>query len=638
MCGIVGAVNWGDRALLARMTDLLSHRGPDDSGLWDTRLSDGTWVGLGNRRLAILDLSAAGHMPMPDENETLWLTYNGEIYNSPALRRELADKGHIFRSRSDTEVILHLYEEEGVDCVRRLNGMFAFAVWDGRRRELFLARDPFGVKPLYYAQSGRKFAFASELKSLLALPSLSREVDPEALHRYLTFLWVPEPDTMLKPVRKLPAAHYAVYRDGELKVTRYWDLCYPPDAHAYSSSEEELTAEVEERFSSTVESQLLSDVPLGAFMSAGLDSSSILGVMARKSSGPVRTYTITFPDKFRLGERNLDDPAVASRTARHFGAVHREIVVEPDVAALLPRLIWHMDEPVADPAIIMAYLVCREAGREVTVLLSGMGGDEVFGGYRKYRASVAARWYRMLPAPLRRRVLDPFLRGVPPLYHTPLKAYAGWARKWGRSASLDPKSQFIMDATYLDASERESLCLLSNGSDPAVRHWECFARVEDADWLNQMLYVDSNVFLPSLNLNYNDKMSMAASVEVRVPFLDREFVEWAAWNVPPGLKLKGGTTKYILRRAMGGILPGEVLRQPKASFGAPIGYWLEHDLKELINDVLSEGRLKSRGWFRPSAVARILREHRAGKRDHAWQLWQFLTLELWAQAFLDGGP
>jgi asparagine synthase (glutamine-hydrolysing) len=646
MCGIAGLANCGDREVLARMTHVQAHRGPDDFGLWERRFPDGSYIGLGSRRLAILDLSADGHMPMCNEDRTVWITYNGEIYNFAALRRELQSKGHQFSSNTDTEVIIHLYEQEGADCVHRLKGMFAFAICDLRsgKPELFLARDHFGVKPFYYAQRGRKLAFASEVKALLHVPEIEAELDSESLHQYLTFLWVPDPKTMFRGIYKLPAGHFATFRDGELKIRQYWDLSFPVANADYSRSEVDLADEVRERFRHSVEQQMVSDVPLGAFLSAGLDSSSIVAMMCRAATQPVRTYTITFPHKYRVGETTLDDPNVPARLARQLGCENQQIVVEPDVAELLPRLTWHMDEPTADPAIITAYLVCREARKQATVLLSGVGGDELFAGYRKHAAHRWARAYRKIPGMLR----SPFesaLNVLPSLRGTAMKGSVRLAKKMARSASLTPEESFICNCTYLDYSQKMSLYTAEiedqlRASDPAVRHYSTFETVHDADFLNQMLYLDTKIFMVSLNLNYNDKMSMASSVEVRVPFLDRELAEFAAWQIPPDLKLKGffqPTTKHIFRRAMQDVLPAEVLRQPKAGFAAPVDYWLAHDLPEMVDDLLSESNIRRRGLFRPEAVRRFVDEHRSGAEDWSMQIWQFLTLEHWMRIFLDTG-
>ena len=645
MCGISGVANCGDRETLARMTQVQAHRGPDDSGLWDRRFPDGSYIGLGSRRLAILDLSAVGHMPMCNEDGTVWITYNGEIYNFGELRRELEGKGHRFASHTDTEVIVHLYEEEGPECVRRLSGMFAFAICDLRSGSptLFMARDHFGIKPFYYFHQGERFAFASEIKGLLQVPELEAELDPQALHQYLTFLWVPDPKTMFRRIMKLPAGHYAILRNGELKIQQYWDLTFPSANHRYTRSEAELAEEVRERFRKSVQAQMVSDVPIGAFLSAGLDSSSIVAMMRQATQRPVRTYTITFPSKYRVGENTLDNPEVATRLARHFGCENQRIVVEPNVTDLLPKLVWHMDEPTADPAIITSYLVCREARKEATVLLSGVGGDELFAGYRKYLAHYWSQAYAGVPSFLRRPA-ESALAALPSFRGTSLKGGVRLAKKMARSASLNPVDRFIANCTYLDGRQKASLYTGDFAAeaftfDPAGEHVAAFERVQHADFLHQMLYVDTKIFMTSLNLTYNDKMSMASSVEVRVPFLDRELAEFVAWNVPPHLKLNRflrPTTKYVLRRAMRDILPAEVLRQPKAGFAAPLDYWLAHDLETMVDDLISPAQLRKRGMFRPEAVQGFVQEHRTGRHDWSMQLWQFLTLELWMQGFLDG--
>lgn len=642
MCGIAGTINWAGGETLARMVRVQFHRGPDDSGVWEKYLPHGGHIGLGTARLSILDLSAAGHMPMSTPDQKLWITYNGEIYNFRQLRRELEAKGHQFRSNTDTEVVLRLYQQEGPDCVKRLDGMFAFGIVDLRESAptLFLARDHFGVKPLYYIRQGGKFAFASEIKALLQLPDVSAELVPAALLQYLTFLWVPDPGTMFHDIHKLAPGHFAVIRNGEMKLTQYWDLTFPPQGAEYRFSPAELAEGIREKLRASVERQMVSDVPLGAFLSAGMDSSSIVAMIAGLGKGRVRTYTITFPKKYRVGETTLDDPRVAEKVAHKFGCQHQEIMVEADAAALLPKLIWHLDEPIADPAVITAYLVCREARKTVTVLLSGVGGDELFAGYRKH---VAARWagfYHRLPAFLRRGLLEPAILALPAMRGTPMKGMLRLMKKMARSGSLSAQDAFLMNCTYLDDGQRAQLMNDSDGRSPHPwqHHRILFDNVAGADFLDQMLYLDTKTFMPSLNLTYNDKMSMASSVEVRVPFLDRELVEFVAGNVPPQAKLKGTfnpVTKYILREAMRDLLPPEVLHQPKAGFGAPVDYWLAYDLREMTDDLLAESQIKKRGLFRPEAVQSMVQQHRRGDQDWSMQIWQLLTLELWLQTFVD---
>ena len=647
MCGISGLVNCGDRETLTRMTNVQTHRGPDDCGVWERRFPDSGYIGLGSRRLAILDLSADGHMPMSNEDGTVWITYNGEIYNFADLRRELEGEGHRFRSHTDTEVIVHLYEEYGPDrfkdCLNRLHGMFALAICDlrGASPKLFLARDHFGIKPLYYWEGGGKLAFASEVKALLQVPGIEARMNLEALDQYLTFLWVPDPLTMFEGIRKLPAGHYARWQGGEFKIEQYWDLTFPPAEHRFERTEAGLANEIRERFCASVEQQMVSDVPIGAFLSAGLDSSSLVAAMARKQ--PVRTYTITFPEKYRVGETTIDDPGVPQRLARKLGCEHHEIVVEPDVVGLLPNLTWHMDEPTADPAIITAFLVCREARKQATVLLSGVGGDEIFAGYRKHAAHAWAEEYRRVPSVVR-SVSERALLALPSLRGTRMKGSVRLAKKMARSAALSPEEAFLRNCTYLDTQQKADLSALKSQQlarrNPAGEHLAAFDKVRHADFLNQMLYLDTKIFMPTLNLTYNDKMSMASSVEVRVPFLDRELAEFVAWNVKPEWKLKGKwrpVTKYIFRKAMHSMLPEEVLRQPKAGFAAPVDYWLVHDLRPMVDDLLSESQVRRRGLFRPEIVRRYVDEQRRGAEDWSMQIWQLLTLEIWMQLFLDGG-
>jgi asparagine synthase (glutamine-hydrolysing) len=645
MCGISGLVNWGSRDTLSRMNHVQVHRGPDGAGIWERTFPDGSYVGLGSQRLAIMDLSSDGHMPMCNEDGTVWITYNGEIYNFAELRDELEGKGHRFVSHTDTEVVIHLYEEEGPECVRRLNGMFAFGICDlrGTKPRLFVARDHFGIKPFYYVRRGKGLAFASEIKALLEVPGVEAEIDRRALHQYLTFLWVPDPATMFQGILKLPAGHYGLWQGSDFQIKQYWDLTFPPAHTVFTRSETELIEEVRILLERSVRRQMVSDVPLGAFLSAGLDSSSIVALMSQARREPVRTYTITFPKKYRVGENALDDPDVSARVARQFGCEHQTIVVEPDVTSLLGKLAWHMDEPTADPAIINAYLVCREAGRQATVMLSGVGGDELFAGYRKYYAQGWAQAYRSVPSKLREWI-DNCVLGLPTLRGTSIKGGIRLLKKMARSASLPPAQRFVMNCTYLDAVQKSTLYSAELRSeltafDAADRHYAYFQNVREADFLNQMLYLDTKIFMPSLNLTYNDKMSMASSVEVRVPFLDRELAEFVATNVPPKLKLNGflqPSTKHVLRQAMKKLLPGEVLRQPKAGFAAPIDHWLAHDLKEMVDDFLSESQIRKRGLFRPAAVRNFVEEHRAGVQDWSMQVWQFLTLEIWMRNFVDG--
>lgn len=621
------------------MTALLEHRGPNDSGIVEHFSPGGDWIGLGNRRLAILDLSAAGHMPMTNDDGTLTITYNGEVYNFVQLRERLEAKDYRFKSQTDTEVVLKMYEEYGPECLNHFDGMFAFAIADRRRAQIFLARDHFGIKPLYYIQRGHRFAFASEIKSFLAIPDFEARILPEALEQYLTFLWVPDPLTIFDGVLKLPAGHCATLRRGDLYIEQYWDLKIPPANQAYAHTEESLVEAVRAELTHSVRRQMRSDVPVGAFLSAGLDSSSIVSIMSRLSAAAVRTYTIGFAPEYRVGENTLDDPSIPRSLAKKLGCQHHEIEVKPQIASLLPKLIYHMDEPTADPALAMAYLVCREARRDSTVLLSGAGGDEIFGGYRRYHLRHWHNLYQNIPRALRQSLIEPAINHLPVLQGSPLKGWVRLAKKMVRSAALEPRQSAVMNLMYMSPDLREELFVgkqrpLLDPAQPLLQHLD---RVQDADFLHQLMYLDLKTFLPSLNLAYIDKMSMANSVEVRVPFLDRHLAEMLFTEVPPSLKVRRGlrgALKHILRRAMAD-LPKEVLNAPKAGFGAPIDHWLTHDLRDMTEDLLSATRIHDRGFFSSSVVQRLIEEHHSGKVDWSFQIWQLLTFEIWSQTFLD---
>jgi asparagine synthase (glutamine-hydrolysing) len=639
MCGIAGTVNWGDANSLRSMADLQAHRGPDDSGIWHTTTRRGNWVGLASRRLAILDLSQSGHMPMGTADGRFTIVYNGECYNHASVRLDLEVAGYHFRSHSDTETVLYAYQHYGVACLNRLKGMFAFAIWDSQEEMLFLARDHFGIKPLYYRQHGSRFCFASEIKAFLALPEFEPQLNSDALYQYLSMLWVPDPETAFSNVFKLPAGHFAILKDGAFKIEQYWDLQFPEAGEYPLLTEYEMAEQLESRFFQTVKSQLISDVPLGAFLSAGLDSTGIVSAVANQTSAPVRTFTIGFDPDYVRGEVMMDDISVARRTAQYLGCKHTEILVKPDVVDLLPKLIYHMDEPTADPQILISYLVCKEARKQVTVLLSGIGGDEVFGGYRKYRAHQLAIYYRRIPGALREYCIEPIVNALPTFRGTAAKGHIRLLKKMVGSGSLPSRERFLNNSCYLDSQQLRELCsddFLSRTAqlDPFREHQKWFKRVEHADFLNQMLYVDTKTFMVSLNLMVADKTSMASSVESRVPFLDWEFAQWVASNVPPGLKLKGGITKYIYRRALKAKIPAEVLRQPKAGFTAPIDMWLANDLKIFLREILSSDRLKRHGVFNPRAVEKMLQEQSSGIRDWTYPIWQVLTLELWIEQFL----
>lgn len=645
MCGISGLVNWGDLNVLQKMNEIQSHRGPDDRGVWSKVGANGQFLGLGNCRLAIQDVSKDGHMPMSNEDETIFITYNGEIFNFPKLREELIGRGHAFRSGSDTEVILQLYQREGIQFVERLKGMFAIAIYDLRSDSWFFVRDHFGIKPFYYLFKDGRLAFASEMKTFKVLPGFSPRLDIASLHQYMTFLWVPEPNSILEGVKKLPAGHYATFQSGKFTLHKYWDLDFPAEDHSdrYLKNENEVVKEVRRLFGQSVSDHMISDVSVGAFLSGGLDSSAIVSQMASISNDPVSTYTIVFPEKDLVGESSLDDPKLSRMVADHFGCDHHEIIVEPDVADLMGKLAWHLDEPIADPAAIMSYLVCQEAGKNLKVMLSGVGGDELFAGYRKHYAYRWAKFYKLIPRFVRESILSPGIASLPVMRGTPFKNELRLIKKMVMSGSMSDRDAFLMNCTYLDDIQKSNLYSRELKTETAdyeswKTHLAFFNNVSHADFLNQMLYLDVKTFMVSLNLTYNDRMSMASSVETRIPFLDKDLVEFVAQHVSPNMKLKGSVlpqTKYILRKAMDGILPEKVLNQSKAGFGAPIDKWLSHDLKDMVSDLLNPKSIEERGYFDSGTVSNMLMDHQRGKRDWAMQIWQLLTLELWHQSFMD---
>jgi len=528
---------------------------------------------------------------------------------------------------------VELFARHRAAALERLNGIFAFAVWDSLAGTLFLARDRLGVKPLYYAQRGERLCFASEVKALL--PALqSPRLRSDVLADYLTFLWVPDPDTLFEGVMKLPPGHWAIFADGRLTIKRWWDMSFAPEKR----SESEWSAMVGDAVSAAVARQRVSDVPLGSFLSGGLDSSAIVAELARGGKRPV-TYTVGFSAEDLAHDVVPDDIRYSRLLARQLDIDYHEQTLEPDVADLLPKLVWHMDEPVADPAALSSYLICRAARERLTVILSGMGGDEVFAGYPRHLAARMARLADVLPRSARtglRRLLEGRMGiGAPGRLRGPRRDVL----KLMRGIDLSPHDRYLTYSSYYRPDELPSL-LSSDvrielmGHDPFRRHRDHLARVAGEHWLNQILYLDMKTFLPCLNLTYTDKMSMAASTEVRVPLLDDELVALSG-RIPADLKLRRTTRKYIFKRSMEGRLPREVIWRPKAGFGAPIRSWLVGDLRPMVGDLLSPERIRARGLFDPQAVQRLVDDFSAAREDNALRIWALLTLELWQQQFID---
>jgi asparagine synthase (glutamine-hydrolysing) len=632
MCGICGFVGDADRNVISAMTATMVHRGPDGGDVQLFPSTDGSLpAALGHRRLAIIDPTERGAQPM--RYGRYWITYNGEIYNFPTLRRELETEGHTFKTTCDTEVLLAAYASYGAEMLSRLNGIFAFGIWDTERQELFLARDRLGVKPLYYTWADGVFYFASEIKALLAaLPSVA--VSQEAIAEYLTFLWVPDPNTMFDGIYKLPAGHRATVSSDGMRISEYWDLEFAPQ----QASEAVWSERVREAVQLSVRRQLISDVPVGGFLSGGLDSSAIVAEMTA-AQGRASTYTIGFSAEDLAHDIVPDDLRYARQMAERFDVDYHERILHPDVVDLLPKLVWHMDEPVADPACITTYLICSAAREELTVILSGMGGDEMFAGYPRYLAARLGRLADRLPRPLvsaLRAAIEPRLTlGAPGMFRGPRRNLM----KLMRGIDEPPGERFMTYLSYYRPDELSRLLspelrAATAGHDPYHRHRAYLDRVVDQHWINQFVYLDMKAFLPSLNLTYTDKMSMAASTEVRVPLLDDELVALAS-QLPPELKMRRLKRKYILKRSMESVLPREVIWRPKAGFGAPVRSWLVGELRPMVDELLSSSAVERRGLLDPGEVARLIRANQEGREDNAHRLWALLTLELWHHTFID---
>jgi asparagine synthase (glutamine-hydrolysing) len=640
MCGIAGIIGNDPETRIGSALRAIEHRGRDDEGVFvSAPFGPGDLkMCLGHRRLSIIDTSSAGHQPMFTEDKRFAVILNGEIYNYKLIRKELEAKGHVFTTNSDTEVLLKAFREWDVGCLSRLNGMFAFAVWDDVEKQLTLVRDRAGIKPLYYAAVNDTFVFASEIKAILATRLVRAELDPEGLDQYLTFLWTPDPSTVFKNIFKLPPGHYLRWKNGEVTMHQWWDLSF--DEIDNEKSEDRWREELFATLERVVDMEMLSDVPLGAFLSGGVDSSVVVGLMNRHSAGrKVSTYTVGIEQQDLRYDIIPDDAVWARRVGKIFGTDYHEFMLEPKVAELLPMLVRHLDEPIADPAVIASYVISKAARETLTVLLSGVGGDEVFAGYPRHLAMKLASAFDPMPTSLRRpmlRMVEGILPGgLPGRFTAPLRN----AKKFAKSAAMDFEDRYLGFGTYFTSAAKQSLYSdhleeRTRDLDAYKYHRRYFENVKDADPLNRLLYVDFKSFLPCLNLAYTDKTSMAANLEVRVPFLNVELVELAA-KMPVELKLKGLKRKYILKRAAEKLLPRDIVWRKKAGFGAPIRSWLRGPLKPMVDELLSETIVKRRGLFDPAEVTRIVEANLSGKEDLNLQVFQLLTLELWMQEFLD---
>ena len=624
MCGIAGKLAFNgehvDAKLIEAMCSTIVHRGPDDQGVYTA-----PYVGLGQRRLAIIDLDRRALAPLANEDQSVWVTFNGEIYNYRELRIGLERKGHRFRTETDTETIVHMYEEYGVDCLQHFRGMFAFAVWDAKRKRLFAARDRLGKKPLVYARTPRSLVFGSEIKAVTADPDVSVAPNYRALDEYLTLQYVPSPLTAFEGIEKLPPAHYLLCEsDGTLKVERYWSA---PAATKTTASAEELEAEIVQRLRESVRMRLVADVPLGAFLSGGIDSGAVVALMAQESSGPVRTFSIGFE------EQGFDELPYARMVAQRYGTEHHEHVIRPDAAAVLPLLVHHYNEPFADSSAVPTYYVSKFAREHVTVALTGDGGDESFAGYENYGAVTAWAKADSIPAALRiaaGRTMAAVLDALP---HTTTTARA--SRAFSMLAGT-PADRFRLQTSIFKPQEKAAAwtrrfrALASSGPGADVSlPWR--KGMDAVDW---MMRHDQTFYLADCLMVKTDIASMANSLEVRAPLLDHTFVEFAA-TIPSSMKRGPGGGKQILRRAVRRLLPEPVLGKKKTGFAMPVAAWFRGELRELLRANLLDEVARRRDLFERAFVARMIDDHAAGRRDWSSRLWALLFLELWFREFID---
>jgi len=628
MCGICGIYGFKELApasqdLVRAMAKVMVHRGPDDEGYYFDNS-----VALGMRRLSIIDL-VTGHQPLSNEDGTVWTVYNGEIYNFPELKQRLQAKGHAFLTQTDTEVIVHLYEEEGEDFVKRLNGMFAIALWDKKKKKLILVRDRLGVKPLHYLRFNDQLLFASEIKCLLQ-SGCPREIDLEALSQYFTFEYIPAPRTIFRGIQKILPGQMLVIENGRMTVRPYWDVQFEPKS-LKPGDENVLAEEIEQRLKESVRMRLISDVPLGVFLSGGIDSSSITALMSEVSTSAIKTFSIGFKEK------SFDELGYARTVASRLGTEHQEFVVESDlVKELVPVLMKYIDEPLADASIIPTYIISRLARRFVTVALAGDGGDELFGGYDTYKAYKVARLYRKVPRFIRTRIIKNMVSLLPATKKR--LSFEFKAKKFISGVEYPPEiANFIWWGAYAPSAQKNLFspefhaALERDPFSPIALHLRnCGAR----ETLDRLAYLDLKLYLQDDLLVKVDRMSMANSLEIRVPFLDYTFVEFAA-TIPSSLKLKGLATKYILKKAMRDRLPKEILHRKKIGFDIPLGVWIKNELKDFVTSVLSPANLRKHNYFNAATIEKIMKEHFSGVHNHRQLLWPLIIFQYWYDQYLN---
>ena len=622
MCGITGKYNYKssepiDKDLTQLMIRSIEHRGPDDDGF---HFNDRKNLFLGHRRLSIIDLSL-GHQPISNEDDSIWIVFNGEIYNFPELRKELILLGHKFKTNSDTEVIIHAYEEWGKDSFAKLNGMYAFALWDDNNSELILARDPFGIKPLYYFDNGLTFLFGSEIKPILINPEVKREVNINALYNFLTFTYVPSPNTVFKNIFKLNPGHYISISNNHFIVKRfYYNI---PESQSFKN-EEEITEELQNKIYNAVKRQMISDVPIGAMLSGGVDSTTIATIMSTISNSPIKTFTVGFSDNFKYNE--LDD---AKFIADKIGSEHHPLVVSAkDYNNLLPFSVWHMEEPVSTGSILAYYLICKLASSEVKVVLTGQGADEPFAGYPRHLGEYYGRYYRAIPKLFRSSLIHPMIQS--------LKRNERLKRAAASLQEENTIKRFLNIYKTLDSDLTDKLFKKNNKgweelTVNAINLWQ--KDVEHLDSLNQILYIDSRLSLPDNLLLYGDKMAMAVSLEARVPFLDLELMQFVE-SIPAKFKIKGLTQKYLLKKAVSKWIPGEVIKKKKIGFATPLDNWFQKELKKEIEERLLSNGSACREFLNADVIKKMIDNHTTGKEDFKRPLLSLLTFEIWYEQFI----
>lgn len=639
MCGIAGLISREPNHKIEFMLDSIEHRGRDAVGVWTSEKHTQTnylQTCFGHRRLSIIDTSAAADQPFHSGDGRFVTTFNGEIYNYKEVRHELETLGVQFKTDSDTEVLIEAFAMWQTECLKKLNGMFAFAVWDNLEKSLTLVRDRAGIKPLYFTNTGEQFLFASEIKAILAAKTFKPELDPEGLHQFLTFLWPVPPKTLFKNVCHLPAGHFLIWKNGTIKIKEWWDINF--NNIEREKSENDWREQILETLGKVTKMEMVGDVPLGAFLSGGVDSSAIVALMTKSSSRQIATFTTGLSAEDLRFDIVPDDVKWARVVSKLLKTNYRETTLEPNLTELLPKLVWHADAPVIDMAI-PSYLISAQSRPSQKVMLSGMGGDEVFAGYPRQLAMKLAGYGDFLPSAVRRPLMTTAANLLPGGLPGKLTAPLRNAKKFAKSAALDFENRYLGFGTYYTDRMKQmiyspELRHATAAYDAYRQHREFFEKCKTAAPLNRLLYVDFKTFMPALNLDTTDKTSMAANLEVRVPFLNVELVELVA-RMPPELKIKGLTRKYILKRAAESLLPKEIIYRKKAGFSAPIRSWLRGALKPMIDDLLNEETIKKRGLFDQAEVKRIIAANDSGREDYNHQVFQLLTLELWQQAFLD---